>query len=116
MVKSKVNNIGIEAKSPKQSCDDVKCPWHGHLKIRGRLLKGKIISTKGTRSAIVLREYFHKILKYERSERRKSHIAVHNPDCIDVHVGDDVQIAECRPLSKTKKFVIVEIINKQELK
>ena len=110
--KVRVNNIGIEAKAPKKKCDDSNCPWHGHLKIRGRLLKGKIVSTKGLRSAVILREYYHKVPKYERSERRRTHLSVHNPDCIDVKAGDTVLVGECRPLSKTKKFVIIEILGK----
>ena len=108
----KINNIGIEAKAPKKSCNDERCPWHGHLKIRGAMLKGKIISTKGLRSAVILIEYYNRVPKYERSERKRTHISVHNPDCLDVKTGDRVLVAECRPISKTKKFVIVETINK----
>lgn len=108
----KVNNIGIEAKAPERQCEDNKCPWHGHLKIRGRLLEGKVISTKGMRSAVILIEYNYKVPKYERSERRRTHISIYRPDCIDVAVGDVVRVAECRPLSKTKKFVIFEVIKK----
>ncbi|UCD03455.1 MAG: 30S ribosomal protein S17, partial [Candidatus Aenigmatarchaeota archaeon] len=40
-------------------------------------------------------------------ERRKSRIAAHNPPCINAKEDDRVTIAECRPLSKTKAFVIV---------
>ncbi len=109
-MKRKVNNIGIEAKAPKKSCEDVNCPWHGHLKIRGRVLKGKVISVRGIRSAVVLIEYYHKNPKYERSERRRGHISAHNPECLEVKTNDTVVIVECKPISKTKKFVIVEIL------
>jgi small subunit ribosomal protein S17 len=33
----------------------------------------------------------------------------HNPPCINAKEGDVVKIAECRPLSKTKKFVVIEV-------
>ena len=49
------------------------------------------------------------IKKYERYEKRKSKINVHKPDCLSVNVGDSVKVAECRPLSKTKHFVLVEV-------
>ena len=41
---------------------------------------------------------------------RSSRISAHIPDCINAKAGDNVKIMECRPLSKTKKFVVVEVI------
>ncbi len=46
--------------------------------------------------------------KFVRYERRHGHIPSHNPPCIDVKEGDRVKIAECRPISKTVSFVVVE--------
>jgi len=37
-----------------------------------------------------------------------SRITAHNPPCIAARRGEKVKIAECRPLSKTKSFVVVE--------
>jgi small subunit ribosomal protein S17 len=34
------------------------------------------------------------------------------PDCIGVQEGEEVLIAECRPLSKTVSFVVIEVSNK----
>jgi small subunit ribosomal protein S17 len=53
-------------------------------------------------------EYLHKVRKFVRSERRRSRISAHLPPCLDVQEGDMVTIAECRPLSKTISFVVVE--------
>ncbi len=108
--KQKVRNIGIKATPPKQSCEDPKCPWHGNLPVRGRVIEGKVVSTRAQRTVIVEREYFRFIPKYERYERRHSRTAAYKPDCIDVSVGDMVKIAECRPLSKTKHFVVIEVL------
>jgi small subunit ribosomal protein S17 len=58
----------------------------------------------------VERRYFHFIPKYERYERRHSRIAAYNPECISAKEGDKVKIVECRPLSKTKAFAIIEVI------
>jgi len=110
--KGKARDIGIKAKPPEQSCEDPKCPWHGKLPVRGRVVEGRVVSTKAQRTAIVEREYFHFIPKYERYERRHSRIVAYKPDCIDVKVGDKVRIAECRPLSKTKHFVVIEVLKK----
>jgi small subunit ribosomal protein S17 len=101
-------DIGLLAKPPTGSCNDQHCPWHGHLKIRGRVFQGKVLSDKAAATAIVGWDYTHYNFKYERYERRRTRVAAHNPACIAAKVGDVVRVAECRPLSKTKTFVIIE--------
>ncbi|WJI10228.1 30S ribosomal protein S17 [Methanobacterium sp. CWC-01] len=101
--------VGIEVTEPKEKCDDPNCPFHGNLKIRGQILEGLVASDKAEKSITVERSFYKFIRKYERYEKRKSKITVHKPDCIQVKVGDAVKIAECRPLSKTKHFVVVEV-------
>jgi len=114
MVKEKVNNIGIEAKAPEKTCDDVKCPWHGKLPVRGRVLIGKVVSDKAVKTAVIRRDYTRYIPKYEIYERRKSRMIVYNPECVDAKKGDVVKVAECRPLSKTKAFVVIEVMKRLE--
>ena len=97
-------------KKPKKSCDDRNCPFHGRLSIRGRVLDGVVISTKMDKTAVVRRDYLHYVPKLRRYERRRSHIPAHNPPCINVKEGDLVKIAECRPISKTVSFVVVEVL------
>lgn len=109
-MKKKARDIGIGAKPPEKNCDDPKCPWHGKLSVRGKILEGIVVSTKAEKTAIVLRDYLHYVPKYERYERRRSRIPAYNPECISAKEGDRVRIAECRPLSKTKHFVIVEVL------
>jgi len=99
---------GLSLKKPKKTCDDQNCPFHGTLSIRGRVLEGTVISTKMEKTAVVRRDYLHYIPKFKRYERRHGHIAAHNPPCINAKEGDWVKIAECRPVSKTVSFAIVE--------
>jgi len=99
--------IGINVKKPERECNDVNCPWHGHLKVRGIVIKGKVVSTAMQKTVVVERELLHYLPKYERYEKRISRYKAHLPPCIDVKKGDEVVIMECRPLSKTKHFVVV---------
>ena len=100
--------MAFSLKKPKKSCEDKNCPFHGALPVRGRVLDGVVISAKMDKTAIILRDYLHYVPKFKRYERRHSHVAAHNPPCISVKEGDLVKIAECRPLSKTVSFVVVE--------
>lgn len=95
-------------KKPRKSCDDVNCPFHGSLRIRGRVLDGVVLSAKMDKTAVVRRDYQLYVRKFRRYERRHSHISAHNPPCLNVKEGERVRMAECRPLSKTVSFVVVE--------
>ena len=104
--------IGIEAKKPSKECNDEKCPWHGKLPVRGRVFKGEVTSDKAPKS-VVVKWYYHRFIpKYERYERRNTSVVAYNPECINAKKGDIVRIAECRPLSKTKSFVVIEKVKK----
>ena len=108
--KSEARNIGINVKPPAEICNDKSCPFHGTLPVRGQVITGTVLSTKMANSIIVKREYMSFVPKYERYEKRTSKYAVHCPPCIKVKAGDQVRIAECRPLSKTISFVAIEKI------
>ncbi|MEM2971198.1 MAG: 30S ribosomal protein S17 [Candidatus Bathyarchaeia archaeon] len=100
--------MALTFKKPKKTCTDRNCPFHGDLPVRGRLLDGVVVSTKMDKTAIVRRDYLQYVSKFMRYERRRSRIPSHNPPCIEAKEGDRVLIAECRPISKTVSFVIVE--------
>ncbi len=95
-------------KQPKKTCDDNNCPFHGTLPVRGRVFEGTVVSSKMDKTVIVDREYLQFSKKFVRYERRHGHIPSHNPPCIEAKEGDRVRIAECRPISKTVSFVVVE--------
>ena len=35
-------NIGLKVKEPKRECNDIHCPFHGEISIRGKLFDGKV--------------------------------------------------------------------------
>ena len=100
--------MSLTFEKPKKTCNDRNCPFHGDLPVRGRVLEGSVVSAKMEKTVIVKRDYLHYVPKFIRYERRHSRIASHNPPCIDAKEGDRVIIAECRPVSKTVAFVVVE--------
>ena len=106
---NEVKDIGIDVKSPEATCSDKHCPFHGELSLRGQIIEGVVVSTKMGKTAVVERNYLNYVEKYERYEKRTSRYSAHNPPCLDVKVGDHVKIMECRQLSKTVSFVIVEM-------
>jgi small subunit ribosomal protein S17 len=94
----------------KKKCTDINCPIHGTLSTRGRVLEGDVVSDKMQSTVVVQRDYVRYVPKYERYKKCSSRIPAHNPPCIAAKIGDRVRIAECRPLSKTKHFVVTEVM------
>ncbi len=107
-MRTKNKGIGIEIKHPTITCSDSHCPFHGKICIRGRIFIGNVIKAVSQKTATI--EFPRKIFlkKYERYEKRRTKIKAHNPPCINAKLGDKVKIAECRPISKTKNFTIIE--------
>jgi len=97
-------------KKPEKDCGEEDCPFHGSLSVRGRILEGVVVSTRMQKSCVVQVNYTVYDKKYERYSRMRSRITAHRTPCLPVKVGDQVRIAECRPLSKTKSFVVVEVL------
>ncbi len=102
-------DIGLDVQPPAKDCTDPKCPFHGALPVRGQVLKGVVVSDKMNNTVVVQRTFVKKIAKFERYEKRKTKVHAHNPPCMNAKHGDNVTIAECRPLSKTKSYVIIEV-------
>lgn len=50
--------------------------------------------------------------KYGKYLRRRTTLQVHDEEN-EAHVGDVVEIMECRPLSKTKSWRLLRVVRKQ---
>ena len=107
-----MRDIGIDVKAPERECEDKNCPFHGTLPVRGQIMRGKVVKVYG-KTAVVERELIRYVPKYERYMKKRSKLHAHNPGCIRARPGDIVTIGECRPISKTKSFVILEVISRE---
>ncbi len=76
-----------------------------------RTLAGRVISDKMDRTVTVVVERRVKHPLYGKYIRRSTKLHVHdeNNDC---NIGDEVTISECRPMSKTKSWRLVEIVKR----
>ncbi len=102
-------NIGLKVNAPKRECEDIHCPFHGNLSIRGKLFDGKVTGSKARQTITLQKESAIYFSKFKRYARGKSTIHAHVPGCIDVESGNHVLTAECRPISKSVSYVVVEV-------
>lgn len=106
-------SIGLGFKTPETAVKgnyvDKKCPFTGNVSIRGRILKGMVISNKMKRTVVIRRDYLQYVSKYRRFEKRHKNMSVHcSPAFENVGEGDIVTVGQCRPLAKTVKFNVIE--------
>ena len=78
---------------------------------RGRtnIVKGQVVSDKGDKTISVLIYRLIKHPKYKKYIRRKSVFKAHDKKN-EAKTGDVVKIYETRPLSKTKRWKLLEVV------
>ncbi len=76
-----------------------------------RTLTGRVVSDKMDKSAVVLVERRVKHPLYGKFIRRSTKLHIHdeNNECKQ---GDKVTIKECRPMSRTKSWQLVEVVER----
>ena len=76
-----------------------------------RTIQGVVASDKGDKTIKVLVEYQTKHPKYGKYLKRRTVLHAHD-EKNEAREGDTVQIAECRPLSKTKHHRLLRVVSK----
>jgi small subunit ribosomal protein S17 len=72
---------------------------------------GVVVSEKMDKTVLVQidRKVRHPL--YQKTVRRSNKLAAHD-ESNDAHVGDTVRVMETRPLSKTKRWRVVEVVER----
>lgn len=80
---------------------------------RRKIRVGKVVGDKTDKTRIVEVEWrsFHRV--YKKSVRRRTRFKVHDENNV-TQFGDVVAIVESRPMSKTKRWRLVEIVERRE--
>ena len=76
-----------------------------------RELVGKVVSDKTDKTITVLVETYKKDPLYGKRVKSSKKYAAHD-EKNEAKIGDTVRIVETRPLSRTKHFRLVEIVEK----
>jgi len=74
-----------------------------------RVLEGDVVADGMSKTIAVRVERLFKHPKYKKYIRRHAKYLVHDENGV-AKIGDRVAIAECRPLSKTKRWRLLEVV------
>ena len=73
--------------------------------------RGVVVSKSGDKSVRVQIDYTVKHPMYGKYIKRRTKLGVHDAENV-AGVGDIVEITECRPISKTKSWLLVRVLEK----
>ena len=76
-----------------------------------RTVEGRVVSNKMNKSVTILVERQVKHPLYGKYIRRSTKLHAHDEENA-CNEGDVVRVSECRPLSKTKNWRVVEIVTR----
>jgi len=77
-----------------------------------RLIRtGTVVASGAEKTITVLVERLVEHRLYKRRYRKSTRFAVHD-EKNEGRVGDRVQIEECRPLSRTKRFRLLKVVER----
>jgi small subunit ribosomal protein S17 len=78
---------------------------------RRKVRVGVVVSEAMDKTVLVRIDRTMRHPRYKKTVRRSANLAAHD-ETNDAHVGDTVRVMETRPLSKTKRWRIVEIVER----
>lgn len=78
---------------------------------RRKIRQGTVVSDKMDKTVMVKIDQVYSHPTYKKIIRRSSKFAVHD-ETNDAHPGDTVRIMETRPLSKSKRWRVIEIVER----
>ncbi len=80
-------------------------------RLKRKTLQGIVVSDRMQKTITVDVERVFRHPKYGKYVRRHKKYHAHDENR-DAHIGDVVEIAECRPLSKLKRWRLVSVIER----
>jgi small subunit ribosomal protein S17 len=86
-------------------------PRHEHGPGRPKVRQGVVISDKGDKTIIVRIDFARRHRRYQKILRSSSTLSAHD-ETNDANAGDTVRVQECRPMSRTKRWRLVEILER----
>jgi small subunit ribosomal protein S17 len=81
---------------------------------RRKVRQGEVVSDKMDKTVIVAVEWRRPHRIYKKPVRRKTRFMVHDPEN-ECKLGDTVRIREGRPLSKTKRWRVMDILQREDI-
>ena len=81
---------------------------------RRKIRIGRVVSDKMDKTVVVAVEWRRPHRVYKKPVRRETRFVAHDPEN-NCKLGDTVRIREGRPMSKTKRWRVVDILQREDI-
>jgi small subunit ribosomal protein S17 len=98
-----------EARAAAPVVDEQHAPEHGPGKPKVR--QGVVVSDKADKTIVVRVDVARRHRRYHKILRSSVTLHVHD-ERNDAHAGDTVRVQECRPLSRTKRWRLLDVLER----
>jgi len=88
-------------------------PVHAPVEGRRRVRQGVVVSDKAEKTITVRIDVARRHRRYEKIVRSSSTVHAHDENN-DAHEGDVVRVIESRPLSRTKRWALVDVLERAQ--
>ena len=105
--KERAARAETRAAAPAAEADHA--PEHGPGRPKQR--QGVVVSAKPDKTVIVKIDVVQRHRRYRKILRSTVKVQVHD-ECNDANEGDTVRVVECRPMSATKRWRLLEIVER----
>jgi len=82
-----------------------------HAVGRPKVRQGVVVSDKADKTIVVRIDVARRHKRYQKILRSSTTLHVHD-ERNDAHAGDTVRVIECRPMSKTKRWRLTEVLER----
>ena len=89
--------------------EEQHAPEHGPGKPKVR--QGVVVSDKADKTIVVRVDIARRHKRYHKILRSSMTLHVHD-ESNDAHAGDTVRVQECRPMSRTKRWRLLEVLER----
>ena len=102
-----------KAKAARAGTEAQTTPPREHGPGRQKTRQGVVVSDKADKTITVRIDVAHRHRRYEKIVRTSSTLHAHD-ESNDAHIGDTVIVRECRPMSRLKRWRLLEVVERAE--
>ena len=107
--RSRLKTKRAERRAAQPAQEPDHAPEHGPG--RAKVRTGLVVSDKADKTIVVRIDYQRRHKRYRKILRSSVTLHVHD-ERNDANSGDTVQVQECRPMSRTKRWRLVDVLER----
>jgi small subunit ribosomal protein S17 len=107
--RQRLKTKSADARKAAPAAEEMHAPEHGPG--RPKVRQGVVVSDKGEKTITVAIDVVKRHKRYHKIMRSTVKLYAHD-EANDAHPGDTVRVQECRPMSRSKRWRLVEVLER----